>query len=104
MRRRVRSAVLPLLFLTLAAFFAWQSTQGDRGLWAIAAREQRLAQSRAELTRAEAERAAWERRVASLRGPHGIDRDLLEERARAVLNLADPRELVVPWGPGQRPN
>jgi cell division protein FtsB len=104
MKRRVRAALLPLLFLTLAAWFAWQSTQGDRGLWAIAAREQLLAESRAELARAEAERLAWERRVASLRGPAGIDRDLLDERSRAVLNLADPREVVVPWQPGQRPN
>ena len=41
-----------------------------------------------------AERAVWERRVSLLR-PTSVDPDLLEERARTVLNLGQPDELVI---------
>jgi len=39
--------------------------------------------------------------VLALRAAH-LDRDLLDERARAMLNLADPNEIVVPLPPAQR--
>jgi cell division protein FtsB len=41
-----------------------------------------------------AERATWERRVSLLR-PESIDPDMLDERARVLLNYADPRELTL---------
>ena len=31
-----------------------------------------------------------------------IDPDALDERARAMLNVADPADLVLPYGPGRR--
>jgi hypothetical protein len=36
-----------------------------------------------------------------LRNQH-IDRDTLDERARAMLNIADPTEIIVPYGPKER--
>ena len=47
-----------------------------------------------ELTHLKAERALWERRVALLRSDK-IDPDMLDERARTLLGLADPRDLVM---------
>ena len=47
-----------------------------------------------ELESLKAERAIWERRVALLR-PQSIDPDMLDERARVLLNYADPRELTL---------
>jgi cell division protein FtsB len=41
-----------------------------------------------------------ERRVALLR-PESLDRDMLEERARAVLNLARPEDRVILLNRGQ---
>ncbi len=41
-----------------------------------------------------AERSLWERRVALLRSDR-IDPDMLDERARALLGLADPRDLTL---------
>ena len=41
-----------------------------------------------------AERANWERRVALLQS-QSIDADMLDERARALLNYTDPRELTL---------
>jgi hypothetical protein len=52
--------------------------------------------SRPDLAQAQAERDSWERRVAGLRANH-IDPDSLDERARAMLNLADPADIVVPY-------
>jgi cell division protein FtsB len=53
------------------------------------------------LEAARAENAAVQRRVNGLRAD-GLDRDQLEERARALLNLSQPTEVVVPYPPGQR--
>jgi hypothetical protein len=30
-----------------------------------------------------------------------VDPDTLDERSRAMLNLADPADIVVPYGPGK---
>ena len=52
----------------------------------------------AEQVAAKAERDGWETRVSGLR-PHHLDPDTLDERARAMLNLADPTEVIVKLGP-----
>ncbi len=85
------------MFLALVGYFVWNVTQGDRGLEAYAQRQDLLHQAQADLVRAK-ERDAWEHRVAGLRNQH-IDRDTLDERARAMLNIADPTDIIVPYGP-----
>ena len=47
-----------------------------------------------ELERVTAERKKWEHRVSLLRADR-LDPDLLDERARAMLNYAHPRDLVL---------
>jgi cell division protein FtsB len=101
LKRRARAAVPPLIFLSLVAYFLWSATQGERGLRASLQRQQDLAAARAELVRAEGDLAAWERRVASLRTSR-LDRDALDERSRAMLNLSDPGDIVVPYGNGEK--
>jgi cell division protein FtsB len=99
LKRRVKAAIAPSVFLALVAYFGWNAMQGDRGLKAYAARAQDLVVAQSQLAQAQAEQAAWERRVAALR-TNRLDVDALDERARAVLNLADPNDIVVPYGPG----
>ena len=89
MKRRLKATVAPLIFLSLVGYFSWNAVQGNHGLVAYAQREDLLAQAQADQAKAQAERDAWERRVAGLRARH-IDADALDERARAMLNLADP--------------
>jgi cell division protein FtsB len=101
LKRRARAAVPPLVFLSLAGYFLWQAAQGDRGSAALARRQQDLKAAQAELVRAEADLAAWDRRVAALRTSR-LDPDALDERARAMLNLSDPSDIIVPYGAGQR--
>ena len=100
-RRRTKSAVPPFIFLLLVAYFVWNATQGDRGLRAYAGRLEDLKVAQADLIRAETDLAGWERRVTGLRA-NQLDPDALDERARAMLNLSDPAEVVVPYGQGKR--
>jgi cell division protein FtsB len=101
MKRRVRDALAPLGFAALCGYFAWHSIHGDYGLLAREKRMEDIRAARAVLARAEAERDAWERRIAGLRGER-IDRDQLDERARMLLNLVGKDELVIPYDPGKR--
>jgi cell division protein FtsB len=100
-RRRLKAVVAPLIFLSLVGYFGWNAVQGDRGLMAFAQRKELLAQAREDQARAQAELEAWERRVSGLRSRH-IDADALDERARAMLNLADPSDVIVPYAPADR--
>ena len=56
--------------------------------------DQQLASMQSEIKQLKAERSLWERRVALLRSDR-LDPDMLDERARALLGLADPRDLTL---------
>jgi cell division protein FtsB len=101
MKRRGKAAVAPLIFLALVGYFGWNATQGNHGLVAFAQREQLLAQAQADQAQARAERDMWELRVSGLRSRH-LDADMLDERARAMLNLAEPTDIIVPYTPKER--
>ena len=101
MKHRAKAAVAPLIFLSLVGYFGWSATQGNHGLVAYAQRQALLAQAQADQSKAQTERDGWERRVAGLRARH-IDADALDERARAMLNLADPSDIIVPYATPDR--
>jgi cell division protein FtsB len=90
--------IAPTIFLAITGYFGWNATQGDRGLVAYAQRQDLLRQVVAEQDAAKAEKDGWETRVSGLRARH-LDPDTLDERARAMLNLADPSEVIVKLGP-----
>ncbi|HEX5326030.1 MAG TPA: septum formation initiator family protein [Acetobacteraceae bacterium] len=100
-KRRIRAAVAPLVFLSLVSYFGWSATRGDHGLVAYAQRQQLLHQAQDELTRVQADRTEWERRVSALRSDR-LDADMLDERARAMLNLSDPADIIVAYGDKDR--
>ena len=93
LRRRARQIVGPILGISLVAYFAYHLVQGDRGLIAMLGLKQ-VKQAQSELDASEAERLPLANRVALLRPDH-LDRDLLDERVRAVLNAADSRDFIV---------
>jgi cell division protein FtsB len=101
MGRAVKALLAPALLLGLSGFFVWHAQHGERGLMTYQALEIELAEARRALAAAREEREAAERRVNALRGQQ-LDRDQLEERARAMLNLTHPQEIVIPYPPGQR--
>lgn len=99
--RGLRLLAAPVVLASLSGFFIWHASHGERGLIAREARLVQIAEAREGLARATAEREAAERRVNALRGAT-IDRDQLEERARALLSMTQREEIVIPYQPGQR--
>jgi cell division protein FtsB len=97
-RRRLRAFLNALALYTIAAlligYFGVNSYTGNHGLRAKQDLDQQIADLSKELASLRSERADWERRVSLLQ-PEGIDQDVLDERARALLNYADPRELIL---------
>jgi cell division protein FtsB len=97
-RKWFRTVLNALALYTIAAlvigYFGVNAYSGNRGLRAKQDLDQQIAQLSGELAGLRAERGTWERRVSLLR-PDSIDPDMLDERARALLNYADPRELTL---------
>lgn len=90
-----KQVVVPAVGACVVAYFAYYAVHGDRG---ILAKHQILGQIReAErlLVEVRDERARLEIRADRLRSDR-LDIDLLEERAREMLNFAHPRDVVVP--------
>jgi len=97
-RNRFRAVLNTLALYAIAAaligYFGVNAYDGNYGLRAKQDLDQQIAELTQELTALKTERATWERRVALLR-PQSIDPDLLDERARTLLNYADPRDLTL---------
>ncbi len=100
-QREARGAVAPLIFLALTAYFVLNALEGPHGLLEYAKGRTTLAAAEQEYARAAAESRDWEIRVAALRISH-LDADTLDERARAMLNLVNPADIVVFYGPGKK--
>ena len=96
LRRKVKSAALPVALLGLSGVFVWAATQGEHGLIMRAQRIKDLDQAKARLVAARAEQALWTRKVAGL-DPSKLDKDALDELARSQLLQADPNEIVVQY-------
>ena len=104
-RKRLRSMLTALGLYVMAAlligYFGVNAFSGNRGLKAKQDIDQQMAALSAELGRLKLERAQWQRRVALLKGDN-LDADMLDERARALLDYADPHELVLMLEPQPR--
>ncbi|MDE2229663.1 MAG: septum formation initiator family protein [Alphaproteobacteria bacterium] len=94
LRARARQIVGPVFGFTLCAYFAYHLVEGDRGLLALWNLQTQVRDARATLSRLEAARAPLARRVDLLQGNH-IDRDFLDERVRAMLNVGAPDDIVI---------
>jgi cell division protein FtsB len=101
LKRRARIMLAPAIFLAITGYFGWNATKGDRGLMAYAQRKELLRQVVGDQEAAKAERDGWETRVSGLHARH-LDPDTLDERARAMLNLAEPNEVIVKLGPQEK--
>ena len=97
-RRRFRTVVNALALYTIAAlligYFGINAYTGDRGLKARQDLDQQIAELTRERDGVKAERAVWERRVGLLKSD-SLDPDMLDERARALLNYVDPRDVTM---------
>jgi cell division protein FtsB len=97
-RKRFRAVLNALALYSIAAavigYFGVNAYSGNRGLRAKQDLDQQITQLTAELTALKTERSIWEHRVSLLK-PESIDADMLDERARALLDYADPHDLTL---------
>ena len=93
-RRSARHVVGPFLGLTLVVYFAYHTVQGDRGLMAWWQLNQEVKQAEETLAQLDETRTTLDRRASLLRPDH-LDPDMLEERARLMLNMGRDDEVVV---------
>jgi cell division protein FtsB len=97
-RPRLRSFFTALGLYVLAAlligYFGVNAYTGDHGLRARQDIDRDIGSLTTELTQATTEREMWERRIKLLKSG-SVDPDMLDERARALLDYGDPRELIL---------
>jgi cell division protein FtsB len=97
-RKRLRSFLTALgLYLCaalLVGYFGVNAFTGNHGLNARQGIDLQIARLTAERDTLRTERQQWERRVALLNAER-LDPDMLDERARALLDYVDPRDLTL---------
>ena len=97
-RPRLRSFFAALGLYALAAmligYFGLNAYTGDHGLRAREELDRQITALNKQLDEAAAERDLWERRVKLLKS-ESIDPDMLDERARVLLDYVDPRDLIL---------
>ena len=97
-RRKLRTFLTTLgLYIGCAlviGYFGVNAFTGNHGLRAQQDLDQQFTMLTNELGRLKQERAGWQHRVKLLQST-SIDPDTLDERARAVLNYLDPRDLTL---------
>jgi cell division protein FtsB len=82
------------LLLMLVVYLGVQALTGERGLLSGHERDALMVRREAQLAGILEQRRDLEVRVRYLR-TDSLSRDLLEERARAVLGFTDPRDYVI---------
>ncbi|MBM3544170.1 MAG: septum formation initiator family protein [Alphaproteobacteria bacterium] len=91
---RITAFIFPLLALGAGGYFGYHLYNGDHGLQSRADLESRKAVLDGELAGLREVKTRIDRDVALLRSEQ-LDPDMLDERARAILNLAHPDDLVI---------
>ncbi len=94
MPERMKPYFPSALLLLLIVYLGVQALTGERGLLSGGERDAMLLRREAQLATILEQRRDLEIRVRYLRAD-SLSRDLLEERARAVLGFADPRDYVI---------
>lgn len=94
LKRRARHAVAPVLGIGIFGYFAFHAIEGDRGLFAYFRLKDQIVEAEQMQREVATIRAELEQRVSLLR-PNHTDPDMLDERARQMLNLAQPDEVVI---------
>ncbi len=94
LRLRARHVIGPAFGVCAVCYFAYHTVSGDRGLVAWRQLQERVAAAEAELAEVRGERERLERRI-NLLSPSGIDRDMLDESARRILNYGRPDEALI---------
>ncbi len=94
MPERMKPYFPSVILLLLVVYLGVQALTGPRGLLSGHQRDAMMVRREAQLAGIMEQRRDLEVRVRYLR-TDSLSRDLLEERARAVLGFSDPRDYVI---------
>ena len=94
MGRALRQTIGPAIGAAIVGYFAYHAVQGDRGLIALTHLQNEIQQAQATLAQVSEQRVELEKRASLLRRDH-LDPDMLDERARAVLNYSHPDDVII---------
>lgn len=94
LRRRFSYLAGSLIGLGAVTYFAYHTVEGDRGVLAYTRLHGEILEAEMRLAKVSSERQEMEHRVLLLRPDH-LDPDMLEERARIMLNMGRDGEVVV---------
>lgn len=94
LRLRARHIVGPVLGICAIGYFAFHAIRGDRGVLALRQLSHRVELARLEYSKIKSQRMDMENKVKLLH-PDSLDPDMLDERARVMLNYGLDDEIVV---------
>ncbi|CAK0779848.1 Septum formation initiator [Azospirillaceae bacterium] len=94
LNRRVRVILGPLLCAVIFAYFVYYGVYGDRGLFELRHLQNEVAKAQVVLEQLRQERQMIEHRSSLMRPDH-LDRDMLDERSRQMLNYSHPDDVIV---------
>jgi cell division protein FtsB len=97
-RKRLRRILTALTLYAVAAaligYFGVNAFSGNRGLKAQQDIDRQTTAFSADLDRLKLEHAQWQRRIGLLKSG-ALDPDMLDERARALLDYVEPNDLTL---------
>lgn len=83
-----------IIIFLIACYFIYHTITGQRGILAMIELNAELDKYKQELETAKFERMMIEHKV-KLMSSESLDLDLVEQQARQILGMADPRENVI---------
>ena len=93
-RLRARHIWLTVFGALVLGYFSYHMIQGNHGVIALLELQSKVATAEAIQSEVSADRRRLVQQVALLR-PDNLDPDMLEERARVMLNYVHPDEIVI---------
>lgn len=93
-RRNTGRLIVPTISVVVLSYFVYHAYNGAYGINATVRYEQRIEALEAELASLADLRRGLEERV-SLVNDGSLEKDMLDEQARRLLNLAQANELVI---------
>ena len=94
LRRRIRRVSVSFLGVSATFYFVFHVFHGDRGLIAWVQLRQQALELKTTAEEISAKRRYLENKVRLLH-PQSLDPDMLDERARLMLNFGHPDELII---------
>ena len=91
---KCKSSGFIVLLIDLCSYFSYFAVKGDRGFFKYVYLQEKVAEAEKVNESYDKQRQDWEQKVKLL-SSSSLDLDLLDERARAVLNVIGNAEFII---------